>query len=181
MMEGTSHQRFVQMISRPEPEIDLAHAALLVAQEDDFEEILRVNVESHVRIIEYYLPQMIEKQYGVIVFIGSIMGHVGANWKNYTPPFEKPVGYNVSKGALLILAKCLTVQYGRYGIRAVCPSFGPYISGKLPEEFLNKIVEAIPMGRTLSIRDLKQTLLYACSCDSLAGANWLVDGGYTIW
>ncbi len=35
MIEGTAHQRFVRMISRPESDIDLAHATLLVAQEED--------------------------------------------------------------------------------------------------------------------------------------------------
>ncbi len=31
-MSETAHQRFVEMVNRPEPEIDLAHAALLISQ-----------------------------------------------------------------------------------------------------------------------------------------------------
>jgi len=148
---------------------------------DDFEKTMQVNVNAHARIIELYLPGMIENGGGVIVFIGSIMGYIGADWRNYSGGFEKPVAYNASKAALKQLARSITVQYGRHGIRAVCPGFGPYISGKLPEEFLAKITGKIPMGRTVSKESLQQTLLYACCCQELAGEDWLVDGGYTKW
>jgi len=145
---------------------------------DDFETTMQVNVNAHARIIEHFLPGMIENGGGVIVFIGSIMGFRAADWTNYSGGFEKPVAYNVSKAALRHLAHCITRQYGHKGIRAVCPSFGPYLSGKLPEEFLAKITNKIPMRRTLSKESLQQTLLYACCCQELAGADWVVDGGY---
>ena len=118
---------------------------------------------------------------GVIVFIGSIMGYVGADWRNYEGGFEKPVAYNCSKAALQQLARSITVQYGRYGIRAVCPGFGPVETPKLSQEFRDKISPKIPMGRFVSKRSLQQTLLYACCCEDLAGEDWLVDGGYTKW
>jgi len=148
---------------------------------DGFEETMQVNVNAHARIIEELIPDMIHGGGGVIVFIGSIMGYIGADWRNYSGGFEKPCAYNASKAALKQLARSITVQYGRHNIRAVCPGFGPYISGKLPEEFLAKITGKIPMQRTVSKESLQQTLLYACCCQELAGEDWLVDGGYTKW
>jgi NAD(P)-dependent dehydrogenase (short-subunit alcohol dehydrogenase family) len=121
---------------------------------------------------------MIKQGHGVIVLIGSIMGWKAADPSNYTGGFEKPVAYNLSKAALRQFAASLTKQYGNHGIRAVCPSFGPVDTGKLSKEFLETIRPKIPMGTPVSIDSLKQTLLYACCCEHLAGASWLVDGGY---
>jgi len=115
------------------------------------------------------------------LLIGSIQGYIGADWRNYSGGFEKPCAYNCSKAALQQLARSITVQYGRFGIRAVCPGFGPYVTKKLPPEFLEKITSKIPIGRTVSKEDLQRTLLYACCCEGLAGEDWLVDGGYTKW
>lgn len=145
------------------------------------ESTIQVNLTAHARVIEHYLPRMRGNGGAVIVLIGSIQGYIGADWRNYEGGFEKPVAYNLSKAALKQLARSLTVQYGRYGIRAVCPGFGPVITGKLPEEFLKKITDKIPIGRTVSEDSLKRTLLYACCCEDLAGEDWLVDGGYTAW
>jgi len=145
----------------------------------DFERTMQVNVNAHARLLEKFIPDMVQKGGGVVVLIGSIQGYIGADWRNYEPPFEKPCSYNCSKAALQQLARSITVQYGRFGIRAVCPGFGPYVSKKLPPEFLEKITSKIPMGRTVSKESLQRTLLYAVCCEDLAGEDWLCDGGYT--
>ena len=146
---------------------------------DNFEDVLRVNLTAYAHFAELLIPRMIENGGGVFVFIGSIMGYVGADWRNYKGGFEKPVGYNVSKAALKQLARSITVQYGRKGIRAVCPGFGPYLGEKLEGPFADKIKKSIPMGKGVTKEDLQRTLLYACCCEGLAGEDWLVDGGYT--
>lgn len=144
----------------------------------NFEQTMQVNLTGHARTIEFFLPRMIQNGGGVIVFIGSIMGWRAADWTNYEGGFEKPVAYNLSKAAFVHLARCLTRQYGHKGIRAVCPSFGPVMTEKLDGKFLDRITSKIPMRRVVSIKSLKQTLLYACCCQELAGASWLIDGGY---
>lgn len=148
---------------------------------DDLEKTIQVNLIAHAMLIKEFLPRMIENGGGVIVLIGSIQGYIGADWRNYSGGFEKPMAYNLSKCALQQMARSITVQYGRHGIRAVCPGFGPYISKKLPEDFLEKITSKIPTGKTVSKEDLQRTLLYAVCCDGLAGEDWLVDNGYTKW
>ena len=141
-------------------------------------QILQVNLISYARFAELLIPEM---DGGVFVFIGSIQGYIGADWRNYSGGFEKPVGYNLSKAALQQFARSITVQYGRKGIRAVCPGFGPYLGEKLAGPFADKIKQAIPTGKGVGEEDLKRTLLYACTCEGLAGEDWLVDGGYTKW
>jgi len=147
----------------------------------NFMKIMGVNIGGAVNMCEALIPHMVKNGGGIIVNIGSIQGYGGADHRNYEGDFEKPVGYNLSKWALRGYSKSLTVQYGRYGIRAVTPSFGPYNGGKLKQSFLDKFLHNVPMGCTVSKEDLQRTLLYAICCNGLAGEDWRVDGGLGAW
>jgi len=147
----------------------------------DFEGILDVNLFGVRNICENFIPGMIKRGGGVIVNIGSIQGWLGADYRNYVEPFEKPVAYNLSKWALRGLAKSISVQYGRYNIRCVTPSFSAYDGGKLDPVFLEKFLKNVPMGRAISKKSMQTTLLYCVCCPELSGADWLVDAGYSSW
>ncbi|MEO5368207.1 MAG: SDR family oxidoreductase [Magnetococcus sp. WYHC-3] len=144
-------------------------------------EILQVNLLGALYTVEAFLPSMIERMRGTIIAIGSIQGFIGADYRNYEGGFEKPVGYNLSKAALMQYVRSLTVQYGRFGIRACCIAFGPYDGGKIPKEFLDKFLKNVPMGRCVTKDDLKATLRFAIECQGFAGQTVLVDNGYVAW
>ncbi len=148
----------------------------------DFDGILKVNLFGVRNICETFIPKMIKDNVkGVIVNIGSIQGFLAADYRNYIPPFEKPVSYNLSKWALRGLAKSIAVQYGRYNIRCVTPSFSAFDGGKLDPVFLKKFLKNVPMGRPISKESMMTTLLYCVCCPELSGADWLVDAGYSSW
>lgn len=147
----------------------------------NFNEIMDVNINGAANMCACVIPQMIRNGGGVIVNIGSIMGYGGADWSNYEGNFEKPMGYNISKWGLRGLAKCITTQYGRYGIRSVTISFGPYRGNKLSDDFLKRFLKRVPLGKTISKESLKMSLLYACCCTELAGVDWRIDGGLGAW
>lgn len=147
----------------------------------NFREILEVNLTGAVNMCEAVIPQMIKNGGGVIVNIGSIQGYGGADFRNYEGDFEKPFAYNASKWGLRGLSKSITVQYGKYNIRAVTPSFGPYNGGKLEPVFLSKFLRNVPLNRTISKESLQMTLLYAVCCPELAGVDWRVDAGLGAW
>lgn len=144
------------------------------------QEILDINLQGAVNVCEVFIPEMIKNGGGVIVNIGSIQGWLAADHRNYIN-FEKPIGYNLSKWALRGLAKSITVQYGRYNIRCVTPSFSAYDGGKLDPVFLGKFLKNVPLGRCISKQSLQTTLLYCICCPELAGADWLIDAGYSSW
>jgi NAD(P)-dependent dehydrogenase (short-subunit alcohol dehydrogenase family) len=140
--------------------------------------ILQVNLMGALYTVEAFLPAMIERGKGTIIAIGSIQGFIGADWRNYAGNFEKPIGYNLSKAALMQYVRSLTVQYGRHGIRACCIAFGPYDGGKIPKEFLDNFLKNVPMGRAVSRESLKAAMRFAVECPEFAGQTVLVDGGY---
>lgn len=144
-------------------------------------EIIDVNLLGALNVCEVFIPKMIEKGGGVIVNIGSIQGWLAADHRNYVGDFQKPFGYNASKWALRGLAKSITVQYGRYNIRCVTPSFSAYDGGKLDPVFLQKFLKNVPLNRCISKESMQMTLLYSVCCPELAGADWLVDAGYSCW
>jgi NAD(P)-dependent dehydrogenase (short-subunit alcohol dehydrogenase family) len=147
----------------------------------NFKDIMDVNLFGAIRVIQNYLPLMIKQGGGVIVNIGSIMGNVGADWRNYDKDFEKPVAYNLSKCAYLQLSRSIATQYGRFGMRSVTISFAAVDTGKYNEPFKSKFLKCLPLGRMISKESLQMTLLYACCCPELTGQQLLVDSGYTSW
>lgn len=147
----------------------------------EFADIINTNLIGAIRVTKEFIPEMIKKESGVVVNIGSIQGNVGADWRNYEPGFEKPVGYNLSKAGLAQFTRSLAVQYGRYGIRSICISFAAVDTGKFTEPFASKFRGCMPLGRFISRESLEATLLYACCCPELTGQQILVDSGYTAW
>lgn len=142
--------------------------------------IMDVNIIGATNVVAVFLPLMMSHNGGVIIGISSIQGRVGADWRNYEGNFEKPVGYNLSKAALEQYVRSLTVEYGRYGIRACCIGFGAYDGGKLDPVFLEKYLKNVPVGRAVSKQSIKAALRFAIDCPEFAGQTAMVDGGYTI-
>lgn len=147
----------------------------------NFHNIIDVNLVGAVNVTSAFLPDMIQNGGGVIINIGSIQGNIGADWRNYPNGFEKPVGYNCSKAALVQLSRSIAVQYGRYNIRSVTLSFSAYDGGKLTKEFLDKFLNNVPLKRTISKESLRAALRFAINCPELTGQQVLVDGGYVAW
>jgi NAD(P)-dependent dehydrogenase (short-subunit alcohol dehydrogenase family) len=144
----------------------------------NLDRIIDVNLNGACYVTEAFLPAMIKAGGGVIIGIVSIMGRVGADWRNYEGDFEKPVAYGLSKAALEQYARSLTVQYGRYGIRACCLGFGPFNGGKLDSVFLGKFLKNVPLGRPVSVESVKAALTFAVNCPEFAGQTVMIEGGY---
>ena len=146
----------------------------------NMERILAVNLLGANYVAEAFIPRMIENGGGVIIGIVSIMGRIGADWRNYPDGFEKPCAYGQSKAALEAMSRQITVQYGRYGIRACCIGFGPFDGGKLDPVFIRKFLRNVPVGRPVSEASVAAALRFAVECPEFAGQTALIDGGYTI-
>lgn len=167
----------------PAPKVIINNAALDPKPSEgggkfwNYHRIVDVNLNGALNVCKEFIPKM---KGGVVVNIGSIMGNMGADWRNYAEGFDKAVGYNVSKAALVQLSRSICTQYGRHGIRSVTISFGPFDSG-LPEDFKQKFLRNVPLGRTISEQSFRKTLRYAIECPELSGQQIIVDGGLLAW
>src|SRR6266849_4862120 len=97
--------------------------------------------------------------------------------------------YSASKGAVILLTKCMAIDHGQERIRvnAICPSF---VETELTAAYLKKTpdpdavrrerINAHPMGRLGQPEDMAGLTVYLASDESswVTGAVFPVDGGY---
>lgn len=132
---------------------------------------------------------MAQQKKGVILNISSDYGIIAPDQRLYRKKnlpeeqqIKKPVTYSVVKHAMVGLTKYLATYWGDKGIRVntLCPT-GIY--NHQDEEFIEKYVQHIPMGRMSVPEDYPGTILYMISEASsfMNGATIVIDGGKSIW
>ncbi len=148
------------------------------ANEDDFDQIMRVNVKGVWLCMKYELQQMVAQGGGVIVNTASVAGLVGAH--------SLPI-YSASKHAVVGLTKSAAVEYARKGVRvnAVCPTVirTPMVERGLAAlpQFMDVVKQSIPMRRIGEPEEVAAAVLWLCSDASrfVTGATLTIDGGFT--
>jgi len=126
-----------------------------------------------------FAKDMIEPESGGrIVFIGSKSGLIN----NKTAPH---CHYNISKAAVIHMARCLAAEWAENNILVNCVSPGyiltPMTEGRYEEQRL--WVKDIPLGRMGEVRDVAGAVEFLLSDSSsfITGHNLVIDGGYTLW
>jgi len=140
-------------------------------RESDWDRNLNVHVKSPFFLSQAVAPGM-QKNGGKIINIADWTAH--RIEKNYIP-------YGVSKAALIALTQVLAKNLApQVQVNAVLP--GPII---LPEQWgektRKKVIEATPLKRIGSPRDVAQAVLFLIEgSDFMTGSNITVDGGQSF-
>lgn len=123
------------------------------------------------------LPVMLAQGSGHVITVASVAGQI---------VFPGRCAYTASKGAALMFAKSLAVDYAKAGIRsnAVCPGFvqTPMTQWRLDvPELREKVVQSIPIGRVAQPEDIADaiSLLASDRLSYMNGHAMVVDGGWT--
>ncbi len=149
---------------------------------DKFDLVVQVNVRGTFLMAQAVGRRMIEHgRGGKIVNIASIAGLVGGH-----PDYMQTIGYNSSKGAIISMTRDLATSWARYGINvnAIAPGWFPTkMSGGLIEQFEDKMLADIPLGRFGGEDDIKGAILFLASsaANYVTGQTIIVDGGLTAW
>ena len=148
--------------------------------EDEWDYLMAVNVKSMFFATKHALPFLIRNRESHIVNVGSISSFVG----QATTP-----AYTTSKHAVLGLTRSIALDYAADGIRCNCVCPGITLTPML-QEHLNKTGDAdntlrtrlrrVPLGRSLTPRDVAKSIVYFSSDDSagVTGTSLIVDAGY---
>ncbi|WP_458745157.1 SDR family NAD(P)-dependent oxidoreductase [Candidatus Nitrosocosmicus sp. T] len=145
--------------------------------EDQWTNLMNVNLKGTFQPIKAVIPLMIEQKSGNIINISSLLG-IRAIPK---VPFSV---YGVTKAGIIMLTKSIAVEYGQYNIRCNCiaPSTirSPMMEPYLQDENAKRMLEgSFPLKRIGDPEDVANAILFLSSDDSkwITGTVMTLDGG----
>lgn len=149
---------------------------MLKMTEAQWDAVLAVNLKSAFNFIHALTPIMMRQKGGSIINMSSVVGvHGNAAQCNYA----------ASKAGLIALAKSISQEMGRKGIRAnaVAPGFiDTPMTQALPEEVRKEWMEKIPLRRGGTVEDIANVCTFLASDMSsyVSGQVIEVDGGMNM-
>jgi NAD(P)-dependent dehydrogenase (short-subunit alcohol dehydrogenase family) len=146
--------------------------------DEAWDRIMASNIKSNLWLTRLVLPEMAERQDGVVIIVSSIAGLRGSPGLG---------AYAVSKAADFQLARNLAVEWSRHNIRINCIAPGLVrtdFAKALWEnaETLAVTLRQTPLGRIGEPEDIAGTAIYLASAAGrfVTGQVIVVDGGVTI-
>jgi NAD(P)-dependent dehydrogenase (short-subunit alcohol dehydrogenase family) len=155
------------------------HRPALEVTEDEWNEVMRVNVDGVWHGCQVFGGQMVAAGGGVIVNIGSMSGQI-VNRPQWQP------AYNASKAAVHHLTRSLAAEWAPYGVRvnAVAPGYVRTEMTPIDEpRFKRHWVDDTPQQRAAAPEEIAPAVLYLASPASsfVTGSVLVIDGGYTAF
>ena len=145
--------------------------------EEDWDSVIDISVKGSFFCSQAFMPGMIERKWGRIVMLGSIMSFVAIAGR---------AAYASSKSALLGMTKALALEGAAHGVNVNCLCPGPF------ETPMNRVLmddpvayqaflAKIPMGRWGQPEELGGAIVFLCSNASsfMTGTSLTIDGGWT--
>jgi NAD(P)-dependent dehydrogenase (short-subunit alcohol dehydrogenase family) len=154
--------------------------------ESSLDRMLDVNVKGVIYCCQVFGAAMAREGKGSIINISSIYGVLSPDQGLYQyrrdrgEEFYKPVGYSVTKSALINLTRYLAVYWGKAGVRVNTLTFAGVYANQEPA-FLEPYTKKVPLGRMAEPEDYDGPVVFLMSDAAryMTGANVVVDGGFT--
>jgi len=144
---------------------------------DSFSNFLEVNLVALFSVCREFAKN---NDSGSIINFSASTGIVSARPDLYDGK-HKHIGYSVSKAGVINLTRFLATHMAP-NIRVNCIAPGG-VEFDQDEEFKEKYSKLTPLRRMMKKHELNELIEYLCSSHSsyVTGANFVVDGGWTIW
>ena len=130
---------------------------LLRMSEEDFNDVMKVNMNSVFNNTKAVLRQMLKQKNGSIINLSSVVGVKGnAGQSNYSS----------SKAAIIGFTKSVALELGSRNIRcnAIAPGFiETEMTKALQQDQINEWAESIPLKRSGKPEDVANTTLFLAS------------------
>jgi 3-oxoacyl-[acyl-carrier protein] reductase len=142
---------------------------------DEYDRVMDINVRGMFYFSRAVLPTMMDKDYGKIVNITSIMGEVAGQGQSI---------YNTSKGAAKMMTQGIAVDCSGYHINVNAVAPGMVLTGLThnmlgDEDQVTYFLEKIPQRRIGTPDDIAHAILFLASDEAsyIHGTTLHVDGG----
>ncbi|MBI4164791.1 MAG: 3-oxoacyl-[acyl-carrier-protein] reductase [Acidobacteria bacterium] len=148
-------------------------ALALRMKREDWDRVLRVNLDGTFHCIQAILPGMVKQRSGRIISIASVVAQAGNPGQ---------ANYIASKAGIIGLTKAVASEVGSRGItvNAVAPGFiATAMTEKLPEPVKERMMNLIPLGRMGTDKDIAHGVRFLASDESayITGHVLNINGG----
>lgn len=144
-------------------------------ENDEYDRVMDINVRGMFFFSRAVLPTMMDKDYGKIINITSIMGEVAGQGQSI---------YNTSKGAAKMMTQGIAVDCSGYHINVNAVAPGMVLTGLThnmlgDEDQVTYFLEKIPQRRIGTPDDIASAILFLASDEAsyIHGTTLHVDGG----
>ena len=141
--------------------------------ENEWEDVLNVNLNSTFNILKLITKGMVKRKYGRIINISSVVGVTGGAGQ---------VNYSASKAGLIGLTKSLSQEIATRNITVNCIAPGfieTPMTKNLDDKRKDAILNSIPMNRIGTPKDLSSAIIFLASQESsyITGQTLHINGG----
>lgn len=147
--------------------------------EEEWDRVINTNLKGYYLVAKAFVPQMIERGWGKVINMSSILGSVG---------LANQLAYASSKGGVNQMTKVMALEWAQQGVRvnAIAPTYFETEMVKQvakDKDKYNFIKERTPMGRWGKLEELEGIVIFLASraSDFITGQSILIDGGWTVW
>ena len=142
-------------------------------KDDQWNEVIKVNLNSNFHIIKNLLPKMIKNRSGCIIGISSVVALTGNPGQ---------ANYTASKSAMISMYKSIALEVAQRNIRfnIIAPGFiKTPMTDKLNDAQIETILKKIPMNRFGSPNDVANLAVFLSSEDAsyITGQTFHINGG----
>ena len=140
--------------------------SILTTDEETWESILDLNLNSVFRLSRIFAEHMAENRYGRIINLGSIAGEVGL------PGF---LAYSAAKAGVIMLTKTMAMELAKLGVTVNSVSPGMILDSRIPHH-------GTWLGNTGLGEDVANAIVFFAADESfyITGTDLPVDGGRTL-
>ncbi|MCM4173389.1 3-oxoacyl-ACP reductase FabG [Arenibacter sp. TNZ] len=147
--------------------------SILKMSREEWDQVMRVNVDSLYITAKAVVPHMKEANYGRIISASSINAFQGAFGQT---------NYSASKAAIVGFTHSLCREVGKYNItvNAVAPGFiKTEMTDSMPEDVIQAGISTIPVGRIGTPEDMGNAYLFLASKEAgfISGHTLHANGG----
>jgi len=146
--------------------------SLVKMTHDDWNAVIDVNLQSIFNVTHEVVPYMLERGYGRIVNISSVIGQMG----NYGQ-----ANYATAKAGMIGFTKSAALEFARKGITVNCVAPGyteTDMVANVPDAAMEKVLARIPMGRLAQPEEIAQAVFFVVAYgDYITGQVIAVNGG----
>jgi 3-oxoacyl-[acyl-carrier protein] reductase len=149
---------------------------LMRMKDDDWQQVIKVNLESYFRLARAAMRGMMKRRHGRIIGITSVVGVTGNPGQ---------ANYAASKAGMIGFSKALAQEVASRGITVNCVAPGfieSPMTDALNEQQKTQILATIPSGRLGSGADVASACVYLASDEAayVTGQTLHVNGGMAM-